>query len=134
MSDRRNEIVSQRDTRAVARDRRATARPNLDRRRTAVGLRPGGAAAAQHQHDRNHCGGPISWGICEVPGWGTQLSVDRVLSEMRDVGLRATELGAAGWLPDDPTKVREILGRYGLQAVAAFIPLVLHDPAQRAAT
>ena len=79
-------------------------------------------------------GGPISWGICEVPGWGTQLSVDRVLTEMRDVGLRATELGAAGWLPDDPTKVREILGRHGLQAVAAFIPLVLHDPAQRAAT
>ena len=79
-------------------------------------------------------GGPISWGICEVPGWGTQLSVDRVLGEMRDVGLRATELGAAGWLPDDPAKVREVLGRYELQAIAAFVPLVLHDPAQRAAT
>jgi inosose dehydratase len=79
-------------------------------------------------------GGPISWGICEVPGWGTQLSIDRVLGEMRDVGLRATELGAAGWLPEDPTKVREILGRYGLRAIAAFVPLVLHDPAQRAAT
>jgi len=79
-------------------------------------------------------GGPISWGVCEVPGWGTQLSVDRVLGEMRDVGLRATELGAAGWLPDDPAKVREIVGRYGLQVVAAFVPLVLHDPAQRAAT
>ncbi len=79
-------------------------------------------------------GGPISWGICEVPGWGTQLSVDRVLGEMRDVGLRATELGAAGWLPDDPAKVREVLGRYGLQAIAAFVPLVLHDQAQRAAT
>jgi inosose dehydratase len=79
-------------------------------------------------------GGPISWGVCEVPGWGTQLSVDRVLGEMRDAGLRATELGAAGWLPDDPAKVREILDRYGLQAVAAFVPLVLHDPSQRAAT
>jgi inosose dehydratase len=53
---------------------------------------------------------------------------------MRDAGLRATELGAAGWLPDDPPKVREVLGRYGLQAIAAFVPLVLHDPAQRAAT
>jgi inosose dehydratase len=79
-------------------------------------------------------GGPISWGICEVPGWGTQLSVDRVLGEMRDAGLRATELGAAGWLPDEPAKVKEVLGRYGLQAIAAFVPLVLHDPAQRAAT
>ena len=79
-------------------------------------------------------GGPISWGVCEVPGWGTQLSVDRVLGEMRDVGFHATELGAAGWLPDNPAKVKDILGGFGLQAIAAFIPLVLHDPAQRAAT
>lgn len=25
-------------------------------------------------------GAPISWGVCEVPGWGLQLSPDRVLS------------------------------------------------------
>ncbi|MDR7455354.1 MAG: inosose dehydratase, partial [Armatimonadota bacterium] len=22
---------------------------------------------------------PISWGVCEIPGWGPQLPVDRVL-------------------------------------------------------
>jgi len=39
-------------------------------------------------------GAPISWGVCEVPGWGIMLPRDRVLSEMRDLGLKATELGA----------------------------------------
>ena len=73
-------------------------------------------------------GAPISWGICEVPGWGAQLPVERVLGEMRDVGLRATELGAAGWLPTDPDELRAVTARYGLDIVAAFVPLVLHDP------
>lgn len=71
-------------------------------------------------------GAPISWGICEVPGWGLQLSVDRVLSEMQEVGLVATELGAAGWIPGDADAVKGRLARFGLAPVAAFIPLVLH--------
>ena len=36
-------------------------------------------------------GAPISWGVCEVPGWGHQLAPQRVLTEMRDVGLAATD-------------------------------------------
>ena len=28
-------------------------------------------------------GAPISWGVCEVSGWGYQLGPDRVLKEMR---------------------------------------------------
>ena len=44
---------------------------------------------------------PISWGICEVPGWGAMLPTDRVLAEMSGLGLPATELGAPGFLPDD---------------------------------
>ena len=31
-------------------------------------------------------GAPISWGVCEVPGWGYQLSPERVLRQMREVG------------------------------------------------
>jgi inosose dehydratase len=77
-------------------------------------------------------GAPISWGICEVPGWGMQLPVDRVLGEMQEVGLSATELGAAGWLPGSTPEIRARLDRFGLSTVAAFVPLVLHDPAQRA--
>ena len=48
---------------------------------------------------RNIAGAPISWGVCEVPGWGHQLPVDRVLREMAASGLTATELGPAGFLP-----------------------------------
>ena len=36
-------------------------------------------------------GAPISWGVCEVPGWGYQLAPDRVLTEMSGAGLAATE-------------------------------------------
>lgn len=75
-------------------------------------------------------GAPISWGVCEVPGWGLQLPVDRVLGEMRGVGLTATELGAAGWLPADAAALTAVLDRHDLTALAAFVPLVLHDPAQ----
>ena len=41
-------------------------------------------------------GAPISWGVCEVPGWGFQLGSQQVLTEMREVGLTATELGPTG--------------------------------------
>ncbi len=76
-------------------------------------------------------GGPISWGVCEVPGWGLQLPVDRVLDEMRGVGLGATELGAIGWLPTDPDELRSTLDAHDLRASGAFVPLVAHDPARR---
>ena len=35
-------------------------------------------------------GAPISWGVCEVPGWGYQMAPERVLTEMKDIGLTAT--------------------------------------------
>jgi inosose dehydratase len=71
---------------------------------------------------------PISWGVCEVPGWGLQLSPERVLSEMAALGLRATELGALGWLPLDGAEVRATLDRYGLRLVGGFVPVVVHEP------
>lgn len=73
-------------------------------------------------------GAPISWGVCEVPGWGHQLAPERVLGEMRDAGLTATELGPAGFLPDDPEERGRLLRAYGLELMGAFVPVVLHDP------
>jgi inosose dehydratase len=72
---------------------------------------------------------PISWGVCEVPGWGHQLSVDRVLSEMRELGLAATEFGPDGFLPRDPAQRAALLADHRLTAVGGFVPTVLHDPA-----
>jgi inosose dehydratase len=77
-------------------------------------------------------GAPISWGICEVPGWGAQLPVDRVLSEMHDLGLTTTELGAIGWLPTDPDELKPVLDAHGMRVSGAFVPLVCHDPALKA--
>lgn len=73
---------------------------------------------------------PISWGICEVPGWGVQLPVERVLAEMSLLGFPATELGSEGYLPANPAELRSTLAAHGLDLLAAFVPLVLHDPAE----
>lgn len=73
-------------------------------------------------------GAPISWGVCEVPGWGYQLSADRVLGEMSEVGLRATEFGPDGFLPGDPSERRALLKEYQLLAIGGFVPAVLHEP------
>jgi inosose dehydratase len=74
-------------------------------------------------------GAPISWGVCEVPGWGRQLDAERVFAEMASLGLRATELGPIGYLPFDPAAIRERLDRHGLSLVGGFVPVVLHEPA-----
>jgi inosose dehydratase len=72
-------------------------------------------------------GAPISWGVCEVPGWGHQLPAGTVLSGMRRLGLDATELGPEGFLPDDPQAKTAVLERAGLRAVGGFVPVVLHE-------
>jgi inosose dehydratase len=73
-------------------------------------------------------GAPISWGVCEVPGWGWQPGSAKVLSQMREVGLVATELGPDGFLPDEPVIKAKMLAGMGLRAVGGFVPVVLHDP------
>jgi inosose dehydratase len=74
-------------------------------------------------------GAPISWGVCEVPGWGHQLAPARVLAEMRDLGLAATEFGPDGFLPAAPDRAAGLLAGHGLAAVGGFVPAVLHDRA-----
>jgi inosose dehydratase len=76
--------------------------------------------------DQRIAGAPISWGVCEVPGWGYQLPPSRVLAEMRDVGMAATELGPDGFLPAEPGAMADVLSRHHLQAVGGFTPLLLH--------
>ena len=71
-------------------------------------------------------GAPITWGVCEVPGWGFQLPPDRVLREMAGIGMLATELGPDGFLPEDPRELRELLDQHGLRLVAGFHPVALH--------
>ena len=71
-------------------------------------------------------GAPISWGVCEANGWGYQLDPERVLSEMRDCGITATELGPDGYLPQNAKTLAEVLKAHDLSLCGAFVPLVLH--------
>lgn len=73
-------------------------------------------------------GAPVSWGLCEVPGWGHQLRAERVLKEMSEVGLTATEFGPPHFLPQDRSLAKDLLAEHGLAAVGGFAPIVLHEP------
>ncbi|MGH8947009.1 MAG: TIM barrel protein [Acidimicrobiia bacterium] len=72
-------------------------------------------------------GAPITWGVCEAPGWGYQMSPERVLTEMAELGFAATEAGPVGFLSDDPATMRSQLDRAGLELAAGFVPAVLHE-------
>lgn len=77
---------------------------------------------------------PISWGICEVPGWGEQLPADRVCNEMAALGFPATELGEHGFLPTDPGEMVAFLAERELAMIGGFNSLVLHKESDAEAT
>jgi inosose dehydratase len=56
------------------------------------------------------------------------LPPERVLAEMAELGLAATEMGPVGYLPSDPAGLRALLDAHGLGLAGAFVPLVLHEP------
>src|SRR5690606_39092952 len=89
---------------------------------------PGGPDPAGEERAMRIAGAPISWGVCEVPGWGHQLAPQRGLTVMAELGITATELGPQGWLPVAPAERAAALAPYGLTVVGAFVPVVLHDP------
>jgi inosose dehydratase len=78
--------------------------------------------------DERIAGAPISWGVCEVPGWGWQYDPETVLTQMADIGLPATEFGPDDFLPADPEARARTLAEHDLQPVGQFVPVVLHDP------
>ncbi|MFI9509906.1 TIM barrel protein [Nocardia sp. NPDC052566] len=75
---------------------------------------------------------PISWGVCEVPGWGHVLDARTVLAEMAGLGISATELGPPGYLPRDPAELRTLLGEFGMTVLGGFLALALHRDPERA--
>jgi inosose dehydratase len=71
-------------------------------------------------------GAPISWGVCEAPGWGYEMPPATVLDEMHSLGLRATELGPTGYLGAQASDVRALLDRHRLRLIGGFLPLPMH--------
>jgi inosose dehydratase len=56
------------------------------------------------------------------------MSRERVLREMVESGLRATELGPDGYLPTDPSQLRDFLDRFDMRIVGGFVPALLYRP------
>ena len=76
-------------------------------------------------------GAPISWGVCEAPGWGHQMDAERVLREAAELGLPAVEAGPDGFLPREPAEALRLLSEHDLKLVGGFVPVVLHKPEVR---
>lgn len=73
---------------------------------------------------------PISWGFVGGGRWGVDLPTSQVLTEMSDLGFRATESGVPAFLPADPEEARDLLDAHGLRVVAGAQSFVLHEPSQ----
>ncbi|MEU8899459.1 TIM barrel protein [Nocardia sp. NPDC048505] len=87
---------------------------------------------AEPTHPPRIAGAPISWGVCEVPGWGRVLDARTVLAEMAALGLTALELGPPGYLPADPAELRALLDEFGLRALGGFLAVPLHREPEQA--
>ena len=81
--------------------------------------------------ERKIAAAPISWGVSEVPGWGAQLAVDRVLDDVKRLGFRAIEAGPPGFLPSDAGDAARTLDSRGLRCIGGFVTAVLHDRSSR---
>jgi inosose dehydratase len=72
---------------------------------------------------------PITWGVCELPNWGTVPPYQRVLDEIAATGYAGTELGPPDYLPADPVALKRELSARNLALVGAFCPVRFHDAA-----
>ena len=71
-------------------------------------------------------GAPITWGADASAGWGYLMDPARVMSEMREAGLSATELGPDGFLPSDPQELKDFVAGYDMSMVGGFVPAILY--------
>ncbi|MEC3918863.1 TIM barrel protein [Nocardia sp. CDC160] len=77
-------------------------------------------------HSLRIAAAPISWGVCEVPGWGHVLEPNTVLAEMAGLGITATEFGPPGYLPEDRVELRKALSAFAIAPIGGFLALALH--------
>jgi inosose dehydratase len=68
---------------------------------------------------------PCSWGALEFDGMGGGIAYGQMLDELRDTGYVGTELGDWGYMPTEPTALKEELERRKLAMVGAFVPVAL---------
>src|SRR2546421_8549866 len=76
---------------------------------------------------------PVSWGVIENVE-GERGGYARVLDEMQQTGFVGTELGDWGFLPTDPTVLRQELATRNLKLLASWVSVYLHDADRHAAS
>jgi inosose dehydratase len=70
---------------------------------------------------------PVSWGIYEFEGIEPRFKYQQVLDEIRATGYTGLELGPYGYLPTQPSRLRDELDKRDLQLLSAFVPVALTD-------
>lgn len=71
---------------------------------------------------------PCSWGVLEFGLDGKTAGYQTVLKEMSDTGYIGTELGDWGFMPTDPSLLKESLNEQNLELIGAFVPVNFIDP------
>ena len=70
---------------------------------------------------------PCSWGV-EFADAPSNPPWEQVLDETRQAGFRGTELGPVGYLPEDPSLLRDSLEARGLALIGGVLFRPFHDP------
>ena len=76
---------------------------------------------------------PVSWGVIENVE-GERGGYARVLDEMHETGFAGTELGDWGFMPTDPSVLRQELAARNLKLLASWVSVYLHDAGRHAAS
>lgn len=71
----------------------------------------------------------ISWVNDDIPGLGDHYSLDKVLSDIKNTGYIATEMGRT--FPQDSIELKNILAKYQLELASKFVGVLFSDPELR---
>ncbi len=71
---------------------------------------------------------PCSWGVLEFDLEGEAAGYVQVLDEILETGYEGTELGDWGFMPIEPTQLRQEIHSRRLTLLGAFVPVMLKDP------
>lgn len=74
---------------------------------------------------------PCSWGALEfdLEEKSEEIGFEQVLDEIKETGYIGTELGDWGFMPTEPSLLRQEIEKRGLELLGAFVPVALADKA-----
>jgi inosose dehydratase len=70
---------------------------------------------------------PCSWGVLEFDLEGQAAGYEQVLDEIKLTGYQGTEFGDWGFMPTNPSELKQELQKRELSLLGAFVPVLLKD-------